>query len=97
MLIMALPKAPPSCRLGIQSAGTGRHCWNISELSVSSYQLKILVELIGACNLIWYQNQGSRVLILVSKLNKIIVARSYIPCQRSKKEARREGECWNII
>jgi hypothetical protein len=39
--------------------------YNISELSTSSNQLIFWVELVGACNLIWYQSQRSRVRILV--------------------------------
>ena len=28
-------------------------CWNISELSTTPYELKLFVELVGACNLIY--------------------------------------------
>jgi hypothetical protein len=69
--------------------------WNISELPTFPYQLSYWVERAGACNLIWYQSQRSRVQILTSTLIKIITAHSNIQvCGLG--EPVREGECWSI-
>jgi hypothetical protein len=60
--------------------------YNISELSTSFCQIKLLVELVGACNLIWYQIRvrGHEFQSWLAQLNKIIVVRSYIPRWRPK-------------
>jgi hypothetical protein len=57
--------------------------------------LSFWVELVGACNSIWYQSQRSRVRILAGALIKIITAHSNIPRMRPGEPAR-EGECWSI-
>ena len=53
------------------------------------------VELVGACNSIWYQSQRSRVRILVSaiKYNNCCSLLFHI---WGLREPPREGECWNI-
>jgi hypothetical protein len=57
--------------------------------------LSFWVELVGACNSIWYQSQRSRVRILAGALIKIITAHSNIPHMRPGG-ACTEGECWSI-
>jgi hypothetical protein len=57
--------------------------------------LSFWVELVGACNSIWYQSQRSRVRVLAGALIKIITVHSNIHvCVLG--EAAREGECWSI-
>jgi hypothetical protein len=57
--------------------------------------LSFWVELVGACNSIWYQSQRSRVRILAGALIKIIIVHSNIyVCGLG--EPAREGECWSI-
>jgi hypothetical protein len=58
--------------------------------------LSFWVELVGACNSIWYQSQRSRVRIMAGALIKIITAHSNISRMRPGEPAR-EGECWSII
>jgi hypothetical protein len=50
--------------------------------------LSFWVELVGACNSIWYQSQRSRVRILAGALIQIITAHSNIPCMRLGGPAR---------
>jgi hypothetical protein len=57
--------------------------------------LSFWVELVGACNSIWYQGQRSRVQVLAGALIKIITAHSKIHvCGLGG--AAREGECRSI-
>jgi hypothetical protein len=49
--------------------------------------LSFWVELVGACNSIWYQSQRSQVRILAGALIKLVCGLG---------EPAREGECWSI-
>jgi hypothetical protein len=60
--------------------------WSLLGLPIS-----FLVELVGACNSIWYQSQRSRVRILAGALIKIITAHSNIPRMRPGEPAREGG------
>jgi hypothetical protein len=57
--------------------------------------LSFWVELVGACNSIWYQSQRSRVRVVAGALVKIITAHSNIHVCGLGEPAR-EGECWSI-
>jgi hypothetical protein len=57
--------------------------------------LNFWVELVGACNSIWYQSLRSRVRVLAGALIKIITAHSNIHVY-GLGEPVREGECWSI-
>jgi hypothetical protein len=57
--------------------------------------LSFWVELVGACNSIWYQGQRSRARVLACVLIKIITSHSNIHvCGLG--ESAHEGECWSI-
>jgi len=57
--------------------------------------LSFWVELVSACNSIWYQSQRSQVRILVSaiKLNNCYLLLFHV---WGLREPPREGKCWNI-
>jgi hypothetical protein len=57
--------------------------------------LSFWVELVGACNSIWYQGQRSRVRVLAGALIKIFTAHYNIHVCGLGEPAREE-ECWSI-